>query len=96
MSTGIIEESEGVSSRKHSRKIHAVKTIGSDVVMAFGLTTKGRYRTLVVPNERSPFSESRASGSMRALYTEKELPHPQLPVEFGLLKVNPEPMTELT
>lgn len=29
-------------------------------------------------------------------YTENELPQPQLPVAFGLLNVNPEPITEFT
>jgi hypothetical protein len=29
-------------------------------------------------------------------YTENELPQPQLPVAFGLLNVNPDPITEFT
>src|SRR5262249_24370425 len=41
-------------------------------------------------------SELQQFGKLHTPYTENELPQPQLPVAFGLLKVKPEPITEFT
>ena len=68
-------------------------TSRADIAGLDGPTLTADFKRQIFGGCETP---ERLSTCDRSRYTENELPHPQLPVELGLLNVNPEPMTEFT
>ena len=77
-----------------------LRILGSYDAHGSGLVrARPRGKKSAIGKERNASAQRETLNAYRPRPTShavNELPHPQLPVEFGLLKVNPEPITEFT